>query len=203
MVKKGVKAMMRTFSVRTPANNFRRRYGCGMPAFTLTELVVVILIVSLIILLAGSNLYGLLVKNTFRGQLQEIVSAMQMAANSSAETSRRYEFIFDLNAQSYLLRQITTTTSADILEDEIIMSSELADNCRIAYVIFDDGDYTNQDRAKFRVGRSGWQYGGKIVFTDAAERPYSIIVNRLDRNITLREGDPVILMPKSPEEVAF
>lgn len=203
MVKKGVRTMIRTFSARTPTNNLQRRCRCGLSAFTLTELVVVILIVSLIILLAGSNLYGLLMKNTFRGQIQEIVAAMQMAAYSSAETSRRYEFIFDLNAQSYLLRQITTTTSADILEEEIIMSNELADNCRIAYVIFDDGDYTNQDRAKFRVGMSGWQYGGKIVFTDAEERLYSVIVNRLGRNITLRDGDALILMPKSPEEVPF
>ncbi len=175
-----------------------------MPAFTLAELVVVILIISLIILLAGTNLYGLLVKNTFRGQLQEIVSAMQMAGNSAAETGRRYEVIFDLSSQSYLLRQITTPDLfAEVLEEEVITSNDLGANCRIAYVIFDDGVYTNQDIAKFRVGKSGWQCGGKIVFIDASERPYSVIVNRLNRNITLSDGDVDILLPKSPEEVPF
>jgi Tfp pilus assembly protein FimT len=204
MVKKGVRAMMRTFSAPMPTDKQRPKRRLLLTAFTLAELVVVILIVSLIILLAGSNLYGLLIKNTFRGQLQEIVSAMQMAGNSAAETGRKYEVIFDLSSQSYLLRQITTPDlSADVLEEEIIASNELGENCHIAYVIFDDGVYTNQDIAKFRVGRSGWQCGGKIVFTDASERPYSIIVNRLSRNITLRDGDVDILLPKSPEEVPF
>ena len=99
-------------------------------------------------------MYGLLVKNTFRGQIQEIVSAMQMAGNSAAETGRRYEIIFDLSSQSYLLRQITTSDLfAEVLEEEIITSNELGDNCRITYVIFDDGVYTNQEIAKFRVGQ--------------------------------------------------
>lgn len=204
MVKKGERAMIRIFSVQTPTDKLSGQRRLKRPGFTLTELVVVILIVSLIILLAGSNLYGLLVKNTFKGQIQEIVTAMQMAANSAAETGRRYEIIFDLSSQSYLLRQITTSDIfADVLEEEVITSNDLGDNCRIAYVIFDDGVYTNQDIAKFRVGQSGWQAGGKIVFTDASERPYSVIVNRLNRNITLRDGDIDILLPKSPEEVPF
>ena len=174
-----------------------------MAAFTLTELVVVILMVSLIILLAGSNLYGLLTKNTLRGQLQEIVSTMQMAANSAAETGRRYEMVFDLAEQRYMLREITTADLTQVLEEEVIILNDLSSNCFIAYVIFDDGDYTNQDIAQFRVGPAGWQYGGKIVFLDSTDRAYSVIVNRLSRNIKLRDGDVEILMPKSPEEVPF
>ncbi len=204
MVKKGVRAMIRTFTAPMPTDKRRPQRRLLSPGFTLSELVVVILIVSLIILLAGSNLYGLLIKNTFRGQLQEIVSAMQMAGNSAAETGRKYEVIFDLSSQSYLLREITTPDLfADVLEEEIISLNELGDNCHIAYVIFDDGVYTNQDIAKFRVGRSGWQCGGKIVFTDLSEHPYSIIVGRISRNITISDGDVDILLPKSPEEVPF
>ena len=204
MVKKGGRATIPTFSVQMPTDELQRRCPLKSPAFTLTELVVVILMISLIILLAGTNLYGLLVKSTFRGQIQEIVSTMQMAANSAAETSRRYEIIFDLDNQSYILREITSTyLPSDVLEEEIITSMDLPDSCRIAYVIFDDGNYTNQGRAMFRVGRSSWQCGGKIVFTDAAERPYSIIVNRLNRNVTLRDGDIDTMMPKSPEDMAF
>jgi prepilin-type N-terminal cleavage/methylation domain-containing protein len=204
MVKKGVRIMIRTFSAPMPTENRGTQRSLRSSGFTLAELVVVILIISLMILLAGTNLYGLLVKNTFRGQLMEIVSVMQMAGNSAAETGRKYEVIFDLSSQSYLVRQITTPDlAAEVLEEEIIASNELGDNCRIAYVIFDDGVYTNQDIAKFRVGRNGWQCGGKIVFTDASERPYSIIVSRLGRNITLKDGDVDIPLPKSPEEVPF
>ncbi len=172
-------------------------------AFTLTELVVVILIVSLIVLLAGTNLYGLLVKSTFRGQIQQLISEMQMVASSAAETGRKYEVIFDLNQQGYIIREITSADLSTVLEEEIIDSYYFGDNCLIAYVIFDDGIYTNQDRAKFRVGRSGWQAGGKIVLLDATQRSYSIIVNRLNRTIELKDDDVGFLMPKSQEEVAF
>jgi len=202
-VKKGVWITMRTCSAQTPTNALLCKTMGSRGAYTLTEVIVVIVIVSLIILLAGTNFYGLLVKNTFRGQIQEIVSTMQMAANSAAETGRRYEVIFDLDQQNYLLRQITTPDLAQILEEEIIAANDLSENCFISYVVFDDGDYTNQDRAKFRVGPSGWQYGGKIIFIDATERAYSIVVNRLNRSIMLRDGDVEILMPKSPEEVPF
>ena len=202
-MKKGVRITMRTCSAQTPTNALLCKTMGSRGAYTLTEVIVVIVIVSLIILLAGTNFYGLLVKNTFRGQIQEIVSTMQMAANSAAETGRRYEVIFDLDQQNYLLRQITTPDLAQILEEEIIAANDLSENCFISYVVFDDGDYTNQDRAKFRVGPSGWQYGGKIIFIDATERAYSIVVNRLNRSIMLRDGDVEILMPKSPEEVPF
>ena len=202
-MKKGVRITMRTCLAQTPTNALLCKTMGSRGAYTLTEVIVVIVIVSLIILLAGTNFYGLLVKNTFRGQIQEIVSTMQMAANSAAETGRRYEVIFDLDQQNYLLRQITTPDLAQILEEEIIAANDLSENCFISYVVFDDGDYTNQDRAKFRVGPSGWQYGGKIIFIDATERAYSIVVNRLNRSIMLRDGDVEILMPKSPEEVPF
>jgi len=52
--------------------------------FTLTELIVVILIISLFLLLAMVNLFGLLGKSTFRAQVQEFVSTMQMAASAAA-----------------------------------------------------------------------------------------------------------------------
>lgn len=195
--------MIRTCSVRMPTENSSLEKSRNSAAFTLTELVVVILIVSLIVLLVGTNLYGLLVKNTFRGQIQELVSEMQMVAASAAETGKKYEIILDFDQQGYILRQITSPDLSIVLEEEIITSNYFSDNCRLAYVIFDDGDYTNQGRAKFRVGKSGWQYGGKIVLLDATQRPYSIIVNRLNRTVGLRDGDIGFLMPKPQEEVPF
>ena len=174
------------------------RYG-----FTLTELVVVLLIVSLFVLLAQANLFGLLRKNTFRAQVQELVSTMQMASSAAAESDRRYEVIIDLTEQNFLLRQITTPDLSEVLEEEIIVENNFGDNCRLVYVQFDDGEYTNEGRAKFRVGHSGWQYGGKIVLLDSKEQPYSVVVNRLNRMITLREGDVGLLEPKAKDEMVF
>ena len=172
-------------------------------AFTLTELIVVIVMISLFLLLVQMNLFGLLRKNTFRAQVQEIVSTMQMATSAAAESDRRYEVIIDLTEQNFLLRQITTPDLSVVLEEEIIVESDFRDNCRVVYVQFDDGEYTNEGRAKFRAGHGGWQYGGKIVLLDEDGRPYSVVANRLNRIITLEKGDVALLEPKAKDEVPF
>jgi prepilin-type N-terminal cleavage/methylation domain-containing protein len=173
--------------------------------FTLTELIVVILIISLFLLLAMMNLFGLLRESTFRAQVQEFASTMQMAASAAAESDRRYEVIIDLTEQNYVLREITSSDLSGVLEEEIIVKNDFSDNCRVDYVLFDDADETDPEhmRAKFRVGHSGWQYGGKIVLLNGDEQAYSVVVNRMNRIITLKKGDVEILMPKAKNEVPF
>ena len=173
------------------------------PGFTFTELVIVIVMVSLFALLAQVHLFGLLRKNTFRAQVQDFVSTMQMAARAAAQSDSRYEVIIDLTEQSYLLRQITSPDLSVVLEEEIITRNGFGENCRVAYVQFDDGDYTNQGLAKFRAGHAGWHYGGKIVLLDEKEQPYSVVVNRINRTIRLEEGDVQLLTPKGKDELLF
>ena len=183
------RADMSTYSGICSSSHWRTR------AFTLTELIVVLLIIWLFVLLAVMNLSGLLRRNTFKARVQEFVSTMQMAANAAAESDRRYEVIIDITEQSYVLRQITVPDLTQFLEEEIITNNDFGDNCRVAYVLFDDGDYTNEGRAKFRAGHTGWQYGGKIVLLDEDEHEYSVVVNRLSRVIALKEGDVELLVP--------
>jgi len=169
----------------------------------MAELVVVLVVLALFVLLAQMHLLGVLRKNTFRAQVQELVSTMRTAAAAAAESDRRYEVIIDLTEQSFLLRQITSPDLSQVLEEEIIVADDFSANCRVVYVEFDDGDYTNEGRAKFRAGHSGWQYGGKIVLLDETERPYSVVVNRLNGIVRLEEGDSQLLVPKTKEEVPF
>ncbi len=176
-----------------------RRY----PGFTLTEVIVVALIITLFVLLVQIRVLGLLGKSAFRAQAQELVSTMQMAASAAAESERRYEVIINPAEQSYMLRQITSPDLSQVLEDEIIAKNDFSDNCRVAYVLFDDGEYSDNFRAKFRAGHSGWQYGGKIVLLDESEQAYSVVVNRIYIIITLREGDVELLVPKRQDEVPF
>jgi len=171
--------------------------------FTMIELMVVVVVVSLFALMAQMHLFGLLRKSTFKAQVQELVSTMQMAASAAGESDRRYEVIIDIPAQGYLLREITNPDLSQVFEEEIIVEDVFSENCRVAYVLFDDGDSTSEDRAKFRAGHSGWQYGGKIVLLDEKEQPYSIVVNRLNRMITLEQGDVGLLGPKTKDEVPF
>jgi prepilin-type N-terminal cleavage/methylation domain-containing protein len=175
----------------------------GIHGFTLIELIVVVVIISLVVLVAQVRLFALLTRNRFKAQVQEFVSTMQMAARAAAQSDRRYEFMIDLTEQSYLLREITSLDLSEILEEEIIVEGNLGDNCWIAYVEFDDGDYTNEGRAKFRAGHAGWQYGGKIVLLDENEQPYSVVVNRLDRIVKLKRGEAALLVPKAQSEIPF
>jgi prepilin-type N-terminal cleavage/methylation domain-containing protein len=171
--------------------------------FTMTEMVVVIVMVSLFAFLVQVNLFGLLRKNTFKAQVQDLLSTMQMAANAAAESNRRYELIIDPIEQNYVLREVTSPDLSQVLQEEIIVENDLSDNCRVVYIEFDDGESVNDGWAKFRVGHSGWQYGGKIVLIDKKDQPYSIVVNRLNKAVSLIKGDVELLEPKAKEEVPF
>ena len=174
--------------------------------FTLAELLVVLAVVSLFVLMAQIHLFGLLRKNTFRAQIQELVSTMQMAASAAAETGRRYEIKIDITEQEYELKQITgseiNVDRPDETPGEVIVQNNLTENCRLVYVWFDDGIDTNT-RAWFRVGPSGWQNGGKIVLLDEKDQPYTIVVNRINRIVVLEEGDIELLEPKSKNDLPF
>ena len=183
---------------------YAKRYMLNADSgFTLTELMVAIVVIALMAFMVQIHLFGMLRKTTFKAQVQELVSTMQMAASAAGESDRRYEVIIDIPEQGYMLREITDPDLSQVLEEEIIVEDIFAENCRVAYVMFDDGDATSEDRAKFRAGHSGWEYGGKIVLLDENEQPYSIVVNRLNRMITLEQGDVGLLSPKSKDEVLF
>ncbi|MGB2866346.1 MAG: prepilin-type N-terminal cleavage/methylation domain-containing protein [Sedimentisphaerales bacterium] len=174
--------------------------------FTMAELLVVLAVVSLFVLMAQIHLFGLLRKNMFRAQTQELVSTMQMAASAAAETGRRYEIIIDITEQGYELKQLTGSEiyvdRPDETPGEIIVQNNLTENCRLVYVWFDDGIDTNT-KAWFRVGPSGWQNGGKIVLLDEKDQPYTIVVNRINRIVALEEGDLELLEPKSKDDLPF
>ena len=171
--------------------------------FSMAELLVVLVVLSLFVMLAQIHLFGLLERHTFKAQVQEFVSTMQMAASAAAESDRRYEVIIDIAEQNYLLREITNPDLSEVLEEEIIIQADLGENCRVAYVEFDDAEYTNEGRAKFRAGRSGWAYGGKIVLMDRKEQPYSLVINRLNRIVGLEEGDVLLLQTKARDDIRF
>ncbi len=174
--------------------------------FTMAELLVVLAVVSLFVLMAQIHLFGLLRKSTFRAQTQELVSTMQMAATAAAETGRRYEIIIDITEQEYKLKQLAGSEiyidQPDETPGEIIVENNLTENCRLIYVWFDDGIDSNT-KAWFRVGPSGWQNGGKIVLLDEKDQPYTIVVNRINRIVTLEEGELELLEPKPKNDLPF
>jgi hypothetical protein len=179
--------------------------GIARVGAVLAEVIMVLFIVAMFTMLAMINLSDVLSKNSFKSRAHDLVKLFQMAATSSGQTGRRYEIIIDFVQNSYTLREITTGLVAveDIKEEEIIQTGQFSDRFQLSYVMFDDGDWTNEAPALFRVGKSGWQYGGKIVVADEDGREYSIVINRLSRMIGLFDGDVGILMPRSEDEMGF
>lgn len=177
----------------------RRQRGRG---FTLVELIVVVSFLALLVLIAQMNLMGALSRQTFKSQVQDLVSTMQLAAAGAARTNKRYEVIIDVGEQTYLLREISSSNLAEVLDEEIIDSRELGEGCRISYVEFDDGDYENAGLAKFRIGHAGWNYGGKIVLLDREERKHSLLITRLSPIVKLVDGDPELATPKAEDEIS-
>ena len=182
-----------------PLTNKRRK------GFTFTELIVVVVMVSLFTLMVSMNLFGLLRRNTFKAQVQDFISTMQMAVRAASESNKRYEVVIDLVEQTYMMREITSPDLEVVLEEEVIIENEFSSNCEVVYVLFDDLVETDPDLqiAIFRAGHAGWQNGGKIVFLDQDEREYTVVVNRINRIIRLVEGNVDLLMPKSENEMFF
>ena len=176
----------------SPGQKSRRNCNHG---FTMTEMLVVIVILSLLLLIAQVNIFAMLRRNTFKAQLQLFVSTMQSAITAAEQSDRRYEFIIDLTDQSFMLRQITSPDLSQVLDEEIIVNENLSENCRVTYVEFDDGDFTHDGKAKFRAGHAGWAYGGKIILVDDNDQKYSVIVNRMNRIVALEKGDYQLLRP--------
>jgi prepilin-type N-terminal cleavage/methylation domain-containing protein len=171
--------------------------------FTLTELVVTISVIAIFLFLTQFTIFRLIDKYRFQARIQDFVSTLQMAAVKAAQSSSRYEVIVDPLEQTYLLREITTPHLDEVLEEEIITEGDFGKDCQVDYIQFDDGDLTSEDRARFRTGHAGWNYGGKIVFVDAHENQFSVVLNRLNRLVELEEGDVELWMPKDPEDMLF
>jgi prepilin-type N-terminal cleavage/methylation domain-containing protein len=171
--------------------------------FTLAESMVVLVVVSLLVALAAVNLKGVIIKNSFKSKIQGLVSAFESAATSAAQTGKKYEVIIDIPQQSCLLREITSPDLSEVLEEEIISQEDFGSSCQISYVLFDDGDFTNEDRAKFRTGRAGWQFGGVIVLLDEDQQPWSVVIDRLSNTVRVQPGETQIVWPRSSDEVPF
>ena len=177
--------------------------GATRHGFTLAESMVAIVIISMLIMIAATNLKGVITKNSFKAKSQGLVAALEAASTSASQSDKRYEIIIDIPQQNYLFREISSSDLSEVLEEEIISQEDFGDNCAVSYVLFDDGQFTNDDRAKFRASRAGWQFGGIIVLYDSEGQLWSIVIDRLSNIIRLQQGEAQIAWPRSKDELPF
>jgi competence protein ComGC len=176
-------------------------------ALVLTEMLVVLVLIGLMTALTMLNFSSVLTKAKFEKEAYAFVNVLKMAQNAAAESDRYYAVILDFDEQTYTLRQFESR-NLDVIPDEeaIITTGYFTDECYLDWVLFDDFESAAEEsayEARFLAGHSGWQYGGKIVLLDGDGNPYSVIVNRVSRIISLLPGDVEILAPQYPEDVPF
>jgi len=176
-------------------------------ALVLLEMLMVLIIIALMAGVVTVCLSGISTRTKFERQAYVFINILKMAQNAAAESDRRYAVILDFNEQAYTLRQFASLDLETIPPEEaVIATGNFTNQCYLDYVLFDDFEDTMDEEAyeaRFYAGHSGWQYGGKIVLLDADGNPYSVIVNRLSRVITLQPGDVEILVPQYAEDVPF
>ncbi len=185
--------------------NSRRR---PRPGFVLIEIMMAVGLMSFLLAIGIISFEAVWGHSRFKNQARELVHLFQMAQEAAAQSDRRYAVILDFSEGSYVLRQFASLDLETIPEDEaIIHTGYFTDTCQLDYVLYDDLDDTrereNVTEVRFFAGRSGWQYGGKVVLRDADGQPWSIVISRMVAPIRLVEGEADILLPQKPDDVRF
>lgn len=192
--------MMRTCTVPT---SIKHPFG-----YVLLEVLIVVGLMAFLLSVGVISTSGLWGGQSFRHQAQELVNLFQMAQEAAAQSDRRYAIILDFAERKYVLRQFASLDLQTIPDEEAILhTGYFTDRFQLDYVLYDDLEDTrekeNVTEARFYAGRSGWQYGGKVVVRDAEGNPWSIVVSRLVSPVRLVEGDAAILLPQKPNELSF
>ncbi len=204
---------MRICTVQTPNNRnpaecvgFRSRRFRDLlrPALVLIELLIVVGILSMMLAIASLAFTPAITRNEFKRKADDLIRILKMAQNASAESGQRYAVVLDFDEQMYALMPYFTLDKDQILaEQPVLATGRFGDDFQLDYVRFDDAEDTRnwdlEQTTYFRVwlmaGKSGWQNGGKIVLRDRQGNPYTIILNRFNKVITLYPGEIDILEP--------
>jgi prepilin-type N-terminal cleavage/methylation domain-containing protein len=176
--------------------------------FVLVEMLMVVALVGLMAAVAAISFSAMLGNLKFKRQAEELVNAFKMAQNAAATTDRRYAVVLDFTEQAYILRQFQ---SVDLLtpdpEEAIIQTKYFSEALTLDYVLYDDledtRDADNVTEARFLAGRSGWQYGGKVVLLDEDGKPWTIVIHRFARPVELLQGDVGFLLPQQKDSIPF
>ena len=106
--------------ISTALTQDKRSYLQRYSAFVLTELIVVLVIISLMTMIAMLTITPLFGRTKFKRQAREFINILQLTQSSAAESDRRYAVALDFDEQTYTLRQFMTLDYERIVEDELV-----------------------------------------------------------------------------------
>lgn len=174
-------------------------------------LIELVMVIGLIAMMAGITMvsFGALWGNLrFKRQAEELVNVFQMAQTAAAESDRRYAVILDFVEQGFVLREFKSLDLGTMDPDEAVIQTGTFNNAlTLDYVLYDDledtRDMEDVTEARFLAGKSGWQFGGKVVLLDEDGMPWTIVIHRFAKPPELFKGDIQIYLPQDRKNVPF
>ncbi|MFZ9033212.1 MAG: pilus assembly FimT family protein [Anaerohalosphaeraceae bacterium] len=191
--------------IRKTSINGRPKTGGG---FVLIEMLMVVGLIGLMAVVATISFSAMWGNLRFKRQAEELVGIFQMAYNAAAQSDRRYAVILDFTEQAFILREFKSLDLETMDPDEaIIQTGFFTEALTLDYVVYDDledtRDFENATEARFLAGKSGWQYGGKVVLLDENGMVWTLVIHRLARPVELFKGDVAIDPPQEAIDVPF
>ncbi len=208
MVKDTMATLTAQMQTDTPAGPSRRclqRRRAGRPAHALVliELIVVISMLALLVSITAVNLTGSVFRTRFDRQAHDFMTALKMAQDFAAQSNTRYAVLIDIDERTYTLKPFYEIFEGTPVEEQPIATGCFTDDFQLEYVRFDDGQDTRNVESNaqeiYRIwlmtGQSGWQNGAHIGLLDDDGNPYTVVMNRLNRTITMHPGELEMLEP--------
>ena len=175
---------------------------CG---FTFAETMVALIVIAMLTLLSIVGYRNISASTKFRATADTLMKFFDRAGNAASQTDRRYAVMIDFIDNAFILYEVNTDKPyakdyETLKEEDIICTEYFTDDCSLYYVQFDDSDLRidagEGGRALFVVGKSGWDFGGKIVLLDNEGELYSVVISRIAKTSQLIKGDAELAKPE-------
>jgi prepilin-type N-terminal cleavage/methylation domain-containing protein len=166
-----------------------RRRPREIGGFTLLELLVVLVLMSLMTALAAPRLVGTLSSTSAKASVKRIAAALRYARNQAASTKTVYAAAFHRESSKVAVGRLPdprTMESGELrMFDPRVFS--LPDGIRIESVIPASGEEDDTDPARILFYPSGASSGGRVVIADDRDRRSGLSVDPVMGTVRLED----------------
>jgi len=166
-----------------------RRQLRGSGGFTLLELLVVLVLISLMTALVAPRLVGTLSGASARASVKRIAAALRYARNQAASTKAVYAAAFHRETARVAVGRLPenwTTQGGELrMFDPRVFS--LPDGIRIESVLPESGEEDDSDPARILFYPSGASSGGRVIIADDKDRRSGLAVDPIMGTVQLED----------------
>ena len=190
---RGVKNCVSTYSGFYPYSISDRRYSI-QAGFTLLELLVVLVIISVMVAFVGPRLAGSITNMNLKAVSKRIAASLRYARSQAISESRPYEAVFDLDKHLMIIRSSQTAQEDDQQGEgtEPVSrppkSYKLPDDVRLEKAIWKDQE---GDSGLFRIlfVSNGGSSGGELLLRNDRGHRYRITVDVITGTVRVESDE--------------